>query len=218
MRFSYYFSQANWYFAALVYVIVALLILAFINFKTHDPLISGLTLVIELFFGIFAFIVFKKLHYLDKGLTGENSVRKVLKNLPSSYSTLYDVVLDKHGNIDAVVIGNNGIWVIEVKNHKDTAIINDQYLLEALKQPKYGAKRIHDHILNTLKLDIYVQPVMVYANPKTRLNFGFNKQDGVYVIGIAFLPQLFSQHSNTALTVEQCSQISLEIKKFTSVI
>lgn len=218
MRFSYYFNQGNWYFVALIYVIVALGVLALINFQINSPIISFITLIAELCFGIFALIVFKKLYYLEKGLDGENAVRKILKNLPTSFSTLYDVVLDKHGNIDAVVVGNNRIWVIEVKNHKDTAIINDKLLLEDLKQPKSGAIKIHDHILNTLGLDVYVQPVMVYANTKTRLNFGFNKQDGVYVIGIKLLPQLFTQYSKTLLTVEQCAQISLELKKFTSII
>lgn len=53
-----------------------------------------------------------------KGLHGENTVFKYLNTLPKDYYVFHDVTLPKKkGNIDHVVIGPNGVFVIETKNY-----------------------------------------------------------------------------------------------------
>jgi energy-coupling factor transporter transmembrane protein EcfT len=55
----------------------------------------------------------------NQGAKGEELVAKGLKTLGDGYFILNDVMLpDEKGNIDHVVLGKNGIFVIETKNHK----------------------------------------------------------------------------------------------------
>jgi hypothetical protein len=60
-----------------------------------------------------------------KGIAGEKEVTMALQELDNSYYLLNDVVLyPKHGNIDHIVLGQNGIFAIETKNYKGSAEIN----------------------------------------------------------------------------------------------
>lgn len=53
-----------------------------------------------------------------RGLKGENIVFKCLETLPKDYFIFNDVKLpEKGGNIDHIVLGPNGIFVIETKNY-----------------------------------------------------------------------------------------------------
>jgi len=55
----------------------------------------------------------------DKGIEGEKITEEHLQQLPDSYSLINDVNLeDSFGNIDHIVLGQNGIFVIETKNHE----------------------------------------------------------------------------------------------------
>ena len=52
------------------------------------------------------------------GRKGESAVTKTLKSLPDDYVVLNDIVLpDRKGNVDHVLIGPNGVFVIETKNY-----------------------------------------------------------------------------------------------------
>lgn len=54
-----------------------------------------------------------------KGLEGENLVLSYLKTLPDTYTICHDVKLPyEHGNIDHIVIGPNGVFLIETKNYR----------------------------------------------------------------------------------------------------
>ena len=54
-----------------------------------------------------------------KGATGEWATAERLKTLPDSFAVINDVT-KKLGNIDHVVIGPTGVYVIDVKNWKGT--------------------------------------------------------------------------------------------------
>ena len=60
-----------------------------------------------------------------KGLKGENAVLKCLETLPKDYFIFNDVKLPgKGGNIDHIVIGPSGVFVIETKNYSGKYRIN----------------------------------------------------------------------------------------------
>lgn len=217
-RISYNTTEILKGVSILIYTAVVLFIIAGITHFIQSVYVSVASSIITVLFLTSSYLIFIKLRRFDKGVDGEEAVLKILKQLPEGYTFLHDVVLDNYGNIDFVVIGPTGIWAIEVKNHKDTAIIKDSFLLDDLKQPKGNAAKINEFLFKTLRNNIYVQPVMVYANKKTRLNFGWHKQDGVYVIGINFLPELTLQRSQTSLSYEQCFTITNNLKKYTSII
>jgi len=66
-----------------------------------------------------ALVYFEQNHRWKRGKSGETKVASALQQLDDSYYLLNDVVLHpKYGNIDHVVLGQNGIFVIETKNYR----------------------------------------------------------------------------------------------------
>jgi hypothetical protein len=78
-------------------------------------------------------IITNKINIIKFGLQGEKEVLQTLKKLPKGYTVLSDVsIVDKNksSQIDFVVIGINGIFIIESKHVKGTikGNVNDKYL------------------------------------------------------------------------------------------
>lgn len=78
-----------------------------------------------------------------KGIAGEKEVTMALQELDNSYYLLSDVVLyPKHGNIDHIVLGQNGIFVIETKNYKgEIGCKEDEWYLLTYPAKKRGSGR-----------------------------------------------------------------------------
>ena len=78
-----------------------------------------------------------------KGIWGEKEVTMALQELDDSYYLLNDVVLyPKHGNIDHIVLGQNGIFVIETKNYKgEVGCKEDEWYLLTYPPKKRGSGR-----------------------------------------------------------------------------
>ncbi len=63
----------------------------------------------------------------NKGIKGESIVRRYLNQLPEDYFIFNDVKFPgSYGNIDHVVIGSNGIFIIETKNFKGFFLVKDK--------------------------------------------------------------------------------------------
>ena len=79
----------------------------------------------------------------NKGIRGEQIVSNYLNQLPEDYSVFNDVKFPgSYGNLDHIVLGPNGIFVIETKNYKGFFIIEDKewyykgkYTQKARSQP-----------------------------------------------------------------------------------
>ena len=153
--------------------------------------------VISLIFG--GFFLKNYINY-KKGLKAENLVEQTLQNLSDDYSSINDIKLpDSHGNIDHVVLGPNGIFVIETKNYSGQIICNgdewirhyeggmkismkgrpywqedrDYDLGSPSKQVKRGAVKIKQ-IIESSKifnklLNIWVEGIVVFTNPNVEL-------------------------------------------------
>ena len=114
-------------------------------------LIFFLVSLILLFFSIYGsiFAVLIALGFLarnsswKKGISGEKEVTIALQELDDSYYLLNDVVLyPKHGNIDHIVFGPNGIFVIETKNYKgEVGCKEDEWYLLTYPPKKRGGGR-----------------------------------------------------------------------------
>lgn len=129
-----------------------------INRNRKLALVSILVGIILLFFisifplAIFGFIItlFIALGFLNrnfswkKGKLGEKKVANVLKKLGDSYYLLNDVSLSQSGgNIDHIVLGPNGIFVIETKNYSGDVGCkkDDWYLLSYSSKKRFLIKR-----------------------------------------------------------------------------
>jgi hypothetical protein len=85
-----------------------------------------------------------------------------------------DINVEDKFNIDHLVIGPTGVFVIETKNHKgvitnigDTLLINNRlFEKDIIKQTLDESYYIKDKIKSSLNLNIFVKPVIVFANPK----------------------------------------------------
>ncbi len=95
-----------------------------------------------------------------KGLEGEDIVSDYLKQLPHDYFIYNDVNLPgKKGNIDHVVIGPNGIFVIETKNYSGKYLIkgNDWFYYKGGNYHNVKTNPAHQVIRNTLELKKFLE-------------------------------------------------------------
>ena len=95
------------------------------------------------------------------GKRGELAVTEALKSLPGDYILLNDLTLPNgRGNVDHLVIGPNGLFVIETKNYsgyvkcfRDTWYVNGREVSSLSKQAKRNAMAIK-HNLDGVFADI----------------------------------------------------------------
>lgn len=135
----------------------------------------------------------KKVDRIDFGYKGEINVAKILDELPKDFKVIHDINVDDKFNIDHLVIGPTGIFTIETKNHigritnsGDTLLINNKlFEKDIIKQAISESYYIKEKIKNSLNLNVYVKPVIVFANPKTYVES--DEVKGVKTISIRML-------------------------------
>ena len=94
----------------------------------------------------------------SKGAKGEKIVAKKLKKLPKKYTAIRDVKIPKlGGDIDHVVVGPTGIYVIETKNYKPTYIPDEDcwYHTSGRVSSQNPAKQVK---LQVSKLNDFLKP------------------------------------------------------------
>jgi len=152
-------------------------------------LINGFLLaILSVFAGIMILLYGMKEGYSwKKGLKGEKVVNRFLERLPQDYFVFYDVKLPgSKGNIDHVVIGSNGIFVIETKNYSGKYdIIEDNWYRRRRystsrrkklpkspgKQAKFNAITLRNFLtknINTNKLKPWVHAIVVLVGQKPK--------------------------------------------------
>jgi len=124
------------------------------------------------------------------GQSGEKLVTDTLQSLPDTYYLVNDVNLsNSYGNIDHVVLGNNGIFIIETKNfegeircnedmwyqYKDTWKIPDECEIKSpSKQVKRNAVKLKQFIESNnifkKQLRIWVEGIIVFTHYNVSLN------------------------------------------------
>lgn len=114
------------------------------------------------------------------GYTGEAMVANILENLSDEFHVFHDVRhRDLAGNIDHLLVGPTGVFVLETKNWRghveyspDKKLLCDGIDktadLKALLQRVYS---VHEKIKALSGLDIYVTGVMVFTRASVTPNF-----------------------------------------------
>jgi hypothetical protein len=89
---------------------------------------------------IIVFLSFRKRYgILQSGVRGEETTLKILQKLPKEYTVLTNPVILNRGitmELDFVVVGKNGVFVVESKNHR--GIITGKTSKPTWKQVKHG--------------------------------------------------------------------------------
>lgn len=120
------------------------------------------------------------------GAKGEETVAEYLAHLNDRYDVIHDVVLPGEvGNIDHVVLGPNGVFVIETKNHKGYITCQGDWWKQRKigrrgtpylgnigspsKQVKRNAVLLRQFIQNHFQMNLYINGIVVFTNEEARL-------------------------------------------------
>jgi len=115
------------------------------------------------------------------GKQGESAVVAALTVLPNDYLLLNDLVLPEgKGNVDHLLIGPTGLFVIETKNYKTRVkCVGDQWFVNGFRvkslsrQVKRNAVMVRDNIQQVCRdhgaRTPFVNPLLVFVRPNSRL-------------------------------------------------
>lgn len=118
----------------------------------------------SMFFGIafilFALFLIAKHNYgiLNAGVKGEQQTYEILKQLPKDFTVITNPVIHNRGSVnelDFVVIGTNGVFVIESKNYR--GIIKGNTSAQSWKQIKHGKNKTYEKEVKNPAKQVYRQ-------------------------------------------------------------
>ncbi len=162
------------------------------GFKTELCLIFIVFLIGS---AIFGGIMNQKANILGSGVQGEGRMIGIIEQLPDPYTGFQNVMVSYDGKtseLDMVVIGLTGIFVIEVKNHGGTIVgdtadrnwvqhkvgrggtpySNEFY--SPLKQVGTHVYRLA-HYLRGHGINVHVESIVYFANPETTVQLSGNQ-------------------------------------------
>ncbi len=187
-----------------------------------------ITALWDFYFGSFLFfaslIFFSQSGRYKKGIKGEELVEKHLLKLDDTYYLFNDINLSKgYGNIDHVVVGPNGIFVIETKHHRGYIRCNGDewtrhypnkyYKLKSFsKQAKGNALKIREVLSSSkvVKNDFFVNSAVVFTNPDLFLKL---KNSKVPVVRVGKLNEFIVKKNNVMFSNREVKHIADVILK-----
>lgn len=155
-----------------------------------------------------------------QGAGGELSVRMTLRGLDDRFRVLGSVVIGNKGDIDFVVVGPTGVWVVEVKSHKGRIRVENNRLLrdnrpfdkDFLRQVWGATYALKDELKRRISKTLHIQPVVVFSSPYAKLGIEWNKADDAYVIGLDQLIRLIERQEAQRLTAGEVEEITDHIR------
>ena len=146
----------------------------------------------------------------DRGAEAEEKVAIQLNDLPKGYHAFHDIAFNGF-NIDHVVIGPGGIFLIETKSHRGKVDANGDALLlngkppikDFLKQTWSQTYHLKDFLWKMTSQEWKVQPLLCFSNAYVKVR---KPVKGIEVIRIGYLKKyLFARP--TSLTAEQVERL-----------
>lgn len=156
-----------------------------------------------------------------KGKYAEWDVEDVSHKLPESFITITDIVPGGIGNVDEVIVGPTGIWVIEVKSHAGKITFDGRELRrngelfkkDFLKQVWNQVNAVRDILKRDLNKDFFIHPVICFSDRDAKLRLGLRPVKGVYIIGRKWLKRLILENS-TKLSDSTIGEIVKTLEKY----
>ena len=137
---------------------------------------------------------------LAAGIDGERIATKVLSTLPNGYTVFQDVIVtydNKKSEIDNIVVGRSGVFIVEVKNHNSNIVgdLNDIYWVQ--HKVGRGGTTYTDEMYNPVKqvgtqiyclanylrqngVNTYIEGMVYFANKACLLSLTGNCDISVY--------------------------------------
>ncbi|MGM8212258.1 nuclease-related domain-containing protein [Virgibacillus sp. W0430] len=188
------YKQNSIYSKANTYVTLSILfwiptIIYFIAF-TQGFHFDGIFHLLPFIPGLIGINFWRKYAALKSGLKGEERTSIALQELPSSYKVFRSVQINtSEGNaeIDHLVVAENGIFIVEVKNHKGNIVGNEaDYKWTQHKVGRNGGRYsnqmgnpvkqvrrqtfILSKFLKQNSIPTWVEGVVFFCNPKVSVN------------------------------------------------
>jgi hypothetical protein len=210
------------------FITVLLLILCYFYFKfpfynyidvwwSFWGWLLGLVIIVKAF-ELFATNLANRL----RGISGEDEVLEELDYLPEDFKIFPNLLIENdRGNIDQVVVGPTGVWVIETKSHDGKIAYNGRELTrdgrlfekDFLKQVWGETFAVKNLIKDKLHIEPKILPIIAFSG-NVKINFGMRQIKGVYVIGKKWLFTLISKQ-NDVLSIISIDQISKLLEQYT---
>jgi hypothetical protein len=201
---------------ALYLIIVALAIAATKKFLHQQAAIGVGSFMAVLGLSFFLPLA-RRLRHALQGAEGEEIVARFLESLPPPWETAHDVFLGNF-NVDHLVFGPSGVFVIETKNPRGVLTIREGRLFldgrplwkNPVKQAKRVAVSVAKELEKVLGKRVFVQAVVCFA--LARLEEPQNL-DGVLVVNALHLREIFQGVSARVLNSEDIARIKVWLEK-----
>lgn len=116
-----------------------------------------------------------------QGIKAEKIVTDSLRNLDDSYYLINDIVLPKRrANIDHIILGSTGIFVIETKSYdgeikceRDDWWQDNGHIKSFSKQAKRNSTTLRRFIRKHINKDVWVEGVVVLTDPNIKLELKY---------------------------------------------
>lgn len=176
-----------------VIIFLILFVFCIILFAMGKYLFASIGLILIPMAYILGIFAYKKYTIWFKGNEGERIVRRALEPLNNNYYLINGIVIQgNRGDIDHIVIGPNGIFVLETKNYSgEISCIGDKWKRQKVgrggtpydikigspsNQVKRNAKMLKDLLINHKKKifkryspHLWVHAIVVFTNPSCEL-------------------------------------------------
>lgn len=185
-----------------------------IPFNSSPILLSIFLIFIIIVFSLRLYKAKIKMGYLRQGRDGERYVGQLLELMRKDGNLVFHDVVAENFNLDHVLIGPRGIYVIETKTwskkegkgnitYKDGVFLLDGYKLDKnpLDQAKANAKWYSDFLKESTGKKFHIQPVLVlpgwFIQPEDNKRA---REDGVLLLNPKALPAFINNRSESVAT------------------
>ena len=219
------------------FIFIALGICGSLLLSYNISLYFGLALILVSVGGFITCIILTSFKSTDaaiikSGIDGENETAQLLKSkLPDGYRVFQniDVFFDgKKSELDFIVVGNTGVFVVECKNRK--GIIKGNYASEKWKQIKSSnksegysfynpVKQVSTHIfrlkrsLQRKNINVHLNGIVYFPNIETVLKISHESNQNIPVINSQNLLIEHILNTQNCLNETVVNRICTELKK-----
>jgi hypothetical protein len=153
-----------------------------------------------------------------QGASGEEQVGRALESLRSKgWVILHDLPLPTVGNIDHLIIGPPGVFVVETKSHRGQITAQGMQLLrngkplekDFIRQVKFQSAVINQMLQQKLSQNWYIQPIICFTQAFVQIPG--NHIENVWVLPLKWLLS-FLERQPARLTPAQVNHLASAIR------
>jgi hypothetical protein len=185
------------------FIFIIPLVIYFLALFTRIVNISQLgvfNVIIVFGLGLPAYYFFHEAKISSSGVQGEENTLELLSALPEGYQVFHNVNVtfgDYSNKLDVVIVGENGLFVVEVKNHNGRIVgnVEDQQwrqhkigrkgnpysseMRNPIKQVK-GQTMTLSKNFKMMKLNVWIQGIVFFSNSEVILELRGNSDIPVF--------------------------------------